>query len=185
MSNARNRVQYQAGQAHHAEILAILERHDWRAPLAKLPAAKVIRAAAAAQFMRCGYSSLMCPMPTQTDTVIHVRRRSQEGRVSATPKSIMYTAARTLQFQSPPHERPGEPDVLLLRRYRDGDEPTNLGRFPTAGELEHRGDPVVPWTVPVLYFVGAAAANRFGPLLRFAYGAEYTVARLADRLAKL
>ena len=39
-------------------------------------------------------------------------------------------------------------------------------------------------SVPGLYFVGAAAANSFGPLLRFAYGAKYTAARVAARLAR-
>jgi len=33
-----------------------------------------------------------------------------------------------------------------------------------------------------LYFIGAAAANSFGPLLRFAYGAEYAATRLATHL---
>lgn len=41
---ARNRQQFDAGQAHRAEILAILERYEWREPLAELPPAKVIRA---------------------------------------------------------------------------------------------------------------------------------------------
>lgn len=35
-----------------------------------------------------------------------------------------------------------------------------------------------------LYFVGVAAANMFGPLLRFAYGARFTARRLAGHLAK-
>jgi thioredoxin reductase len=39
-------------------------------------------------------------------------------------------------------------------------------------------------SVPGLYFVGAAAANSFGPLLRFAYGANFAAKRLAVRLAK-
>ena len=39
-------------------------------------------------------------------------------------------------------------------------------------------------SVPGLHFVGAAAANSFGPLLRFAYGAKYTAVRLAPRLAR-
>ncbi|MGH9563012.1 MAG: NAD(P)-binding domain-containing protein [Terracidiphilus sp.] len=38
-------------------------------------------------------------------------------------------------------------------------------------------------SVPGLYFVGAAAANSFGPLLRFAYGAKYAAVRVAARLA--
>jgi thioredoxin reductase len=35
-----------------------------------------------------------------------------------------------------------------------------------------------------LYFVGASAANTFGPLLRFAFGARFTARRLAKHLAK-
>jgi pyruvate/2-oxoglutarate dehydrogenase complex dihydrolipoamide dehydrogenase (E3) component len=37
-------------------------------------------------------------------------------------------------------------------------------------------------SVPRLYFIGTVAANSFGPLLRFAYGAEYTAKRVAARL---
>jgi cation diffusion facilitator CzcD-associated flavoprotein CzcO len=39
-------------------------------------------------------------------------------------------------------------------------------------------------SVPGLYFVGASAANTFGPLLRFAYGAGFTARRLSRHLAK-
>ena len=39
-------------------------------------------------------------------------------------------------------------------------------------------------TVPGLYFVGASAANTFGPLLRFAFGAGFTSRRLSRHLAK-
>jgi cation diffusion facilitator CzcD-associated flavoprotein CzcO len=39
-------------------------------------------------------------------------------------------------------------------------------------------------SVPGLYFVGAAAANSFGPLLRFAYGARFAAERLGARLAR-
>lgn len=35
-----------------------------------------------------------------------------------------------------------------------------------------------------LYFVGASAANTFGPLMRFAFGAEFTAKRVARHLAK-
>jgi len=37
-------------------------------------------------------------------------------------------------------------------------------------------------SVPGLYFIGAAAANSFGPLLRFAFGAKYAAKRLSARL---
>jgi len=39
-------------------------------------------------------------------------------------------------------------------------------------------------SVPGLYFVGASAANAFGPLLRFAFGAGFTARRLSRHLAK-
>jgi cation diffusion facilitator CzcD-associated flavoprotein CzcO len=38
-------------------------------------------------------------------------------------------------------------------------------------------------SVSGLYFVGAAAANSFGPLLRFAFGAKFAAKRVAARLA--
>jgi len=37
-------------------------------------------------------------------------------------------------------------------------------------------------TVPGLYFTGLTAANSFGPMLRFAYGAAYVARRLSDHL---
>jgi thioredoxin reductase len=39
-------------------------------------------------------------------------------------------------------------------------------------------------SVPGLYFVGTAAANTFGPLLRFAFGAGYTARRISRHLAR-
>jgi hypothetical protein len=39
-------------------------------------------------------------------------------------------------------------------------------------------------SVPGLYFVGASAANSFGPVLRFAYGAGFTARHLTRHLAK-
>jgi len=39
-------------------------------------------------------------------------------------------------------------------------------------------------SVPGLYFVGTSAANTFGPLMRFAYGAGFTARRLSKHLAK-
>jgi thioredoxin reductase len=38
-------------------------------------------------------------------------------------------------------------------------------------------------SIPGLFFVGVAAANNFGPMLRFAYGAKFAAKRLANRLA--
>ena len=37
-------------------------------------------------------------------------------------------------------------------------------------------------SVPGLYFVGIAAANDFGPMMRFAYGSDYTARRVARHL---
>jgi thioredoxin reductase len=39
-------------------------------------------------------------------------------------------------------------------------------------------------SVPGLYFVGVTAANTFGPVLRFAFGARFTATRLSRHLAK-
>jgi cation diffusion facilitator CzcD-associated flavoprotein CzcO len=39
-------------------------------------------------------------------------------------------------------------------------------------------------TVPGLYFVGLAAANSFGPVMRFAFGAEFTARAIAKAVAK-
>jgi thioredoxin reductase len=39
-------------------------------------------------------------------------------------------------------------------------------------------------SVPGLYFVGIAAANDFGPMMRFAYGSDYTAHRVARHLQK-
>jgi hypothetical protein len=36
--------------------------------------------------------------------------------------------------------------------------------------------------VPGLYFAGIAAANSFGPVMRFAFGAGFAARRLADTL---
>jgi thioredoxin reductase len=40
-------------------------------------------------------------------------------------------------------------------------------------------------SVPNLFFVGVAAANTFGPVMRFAYGTRYTANRICRRLEKL
>lgn len=39
-------------------------------------------------------------------------------------------------------------------------------------------------SVPGLYLVGIAAANNFGPMMRFAYGSDYTARRIANHLQK-
>lgn len=40
-------------------------------------------------------------------------------------------------------------------------------------------------SVPGLYFIGVAAANNFGPLMRFARGAEYAAERVSARLERV
>jgi thioredoxin reductase len=40
-------------------------------------------------------------------------------------------------------------------------------------------------SVPGLYFVGVSAANSFGPLMRFAFGAKFTARRLGSHLAQV
>lgn len=39
-------------------------------------------------------------------------------------------------------------------------------------------------SVPGLYFIGIAAANDFGPMMRFAYGSDYTARKLSKHLNK-
>jgi len=39
-------------------------------------------------------------------------------------------------------------------------------------------------SVPGLYFVGATAANSFGPMMRFAYGSRFVSRRLSRHLAR-
>jgi cation diffusion facilitator CzcD-associated flavoprotein CzcO len=39
-------------------------------------------------------------------------------------------------------------------------------------------------SMPGLYFIGAASANIFGPMMRFAYGARFTSRRLSKHLAR-
>ena len=39
-------------------------------------------------------------------------------------------------------------------------------------------------SVPGLFFVGVAAANTFGPVLRFAFGADFSARRVANALQR-
>ena len=45
--------------------------------------------------------------------------------------------------------------------------------------------PTFESSVRGLYFVGVAAANSFGPVLRFAYGADFAARNLTRTMAKL
>jgi cation diffusion facilitator CzcD-associated flavoprotein CzcO len=77
--------------------------------------------------------------------------------------------------------------VIAATGYR-----VDLGRLPFLGaELRSRikaveNTPVLTRSfessMPGLFFVGATAANAFGPLLRFACGAEFTAKRIAKRI---
>jgi len=62
-------------------------------------------------------------------------------------------------------------DQALLSKVKTVDEAPKLDRH---FESTARG----------LFFVGAAAANSFGPLLRFAFGAKFAAERLSKRLAR-
>jgi hypothetical protein len=59
--------------------------------------------------------------------------------VSTTPECVMFSAARTLEFQSPPYERPGDDEVLLLRQQDD------VWEFPRVGQFDH-GATLESWT---------------------------------------
>jgi cation diffusion facilitator CzcD-associated flavoprotein CzcO len=71
----------------------------------------------------------------------------------------------------------------------------DLGRLPFLGDSLRKTiqsveqspilSPHFESSISGLYFVGTAAANSFGPLMRFACGAEYTARRLSHHLAKL
>ena len=62
-------------------------------------------------------------------------------------------------------------------------DPTLLGGIQTEG-ASPCVDRNFQTSVPGLYMVGLATANSFGPLVRFACGAEFTVKRLAPHLAR-
>jgi thioredoxin reductase len=62
-------------------------------------------------------------------------------------------------------------------------DPTLISKIATVDEspdLNRRFES----SVPGLYFVGAAAANSFGPMLRFAFGSKFASERVAGRLAR-
>jgi cation diffusion facilitator CzcD-associated flavoprotein CzcO len=62
-------------------------------------------------------------------------------------------------------------ESLIKHIRRTADTPILRGRFESS--------------VPGLYFVGVAAANSFGPLFRFAFGADYVAKRLGRHLASV
>ena len=95
-----------------------------------------------------------------------------------------------LSWSQPGHgEKEIEVDhVIAATGYR-----VDLSRIPFIGQEmqahlnQVAGTPVLnrhfESSVPGIYFIGAAAAHSFGPLLRFAYGAKFAAARVASRLA--
>ena len=70
----------------------------------------------------------------------------------------------------------------------------DLGRLPfLSAEIRSKirtvkGSPVLSSTfessVPGIYFAGLAAANSFGPVMRFAFGAGFAARRLTETMAK-
>lgn len=79
--------------------------------------------------------------------------------------------------------------VIVATGYR-----VDLGRLPFLGQdvlsqtrcLGHA--PILSAnfesSIPGLYFLGLASANSFGPMMRFAYGADYTTRKIAKHLAR-
>lgn len=62
-------------------------------------------------------------------------------------------------------------------------DPALVGRIRTVGNTPRLSSHFES-SVPDLYFVGISAANTFGPLLRFAYGAGFAAPRLSRHLAR-
>jgi hypothetical protein len=69
--------------------------------------------------------------------------------VSANPEAVMYSAARMLQFQTPPYERPAAAAVLMVCRRDDDGLPSDIWEFPHVGEFEYPAK-LEPWTAGVL-----------------------------------
>jgi hypothetical protein len=57
----------------------------------------------------------------------------------------MYSAARMLQFQTAPYERPAADAVLMVCRRDDDGLPSDIWEFPHVGEFEHPAA-LEPWT---------------------------------------
>jgi hypothetical protein len=64
--------------------------------------------------------------------------------VSATPDNVMFCAPKMHQFQTPPFERPGSAEVLLVRR-RESDGQASEWSFPRVGQFDYP-DELEPWT---------------------------------------
>ncbi len=78
--------------------------------------------------------------------------------------------------------------VIAATGYRvDLDRLTFLGSGIRSDLRRADGAPVLSRdfqsSVPGLYFVGTASANSFGPMMRFAYGADFSARRLSGYLA--
>ena len=80
--------------------------------------------------------------------------------------------------------------VIAATGYQVSVARLNLLDAQLRGALElERGSPALSRSfessVPGLYFIGVAAANNFGPLMRFARGAEYAAERVGARLDRV
>lgn len=103
--------------------------------------------------------------PTVKNDRVHVNYRRQDG--SETSLAVDHVIAGTgyrVSLQRLPFL-----DTHLRQRVRHVEDSPVLNR-----QFES--------SVPGLYFVGLASANSFGPLARFAYGAEFSARRLARHL---
>jgi hypothetical protein len=65
--------------------------------------------------------------------------------MSAAPDYVLFCAAKTNLFQSPPFERPGGDEVLILRQPASDEGQQDTWRFPIVGEFDHPAE-LVPWT---------------------------------------
>jgi hypothetical protein len=104
---------------------------------------------------------------TATGTGVLVRFRDEEGAQQETPVDHVIAATGFRPLLS----RLGFLDAGMAAKIRTEDGTPEIDRnFRTS--------------VPGLYMTGLATANNFGPLCRFACGAEFTVKRLAPLLAR-
>jgi cation diffusion facilitator CzcD-associated flavoprotein CzcO len=103
--------------------------------------------------------------PHEARVRLELRQPGREGRAFEVDHMIAATgykaAVSRLTFMS---------ESVQSRLHKTAEAPTLSRHFESS--------------VPGLYFIGAAAANSFGPLLRFAYGARFAARRLAARLAR-
>jgi cation diffusion facilitator CzcD-associated flavoprotein CzcO len=116
------------------------------------------------------------------------------GRVPLFPATVIRRAGRAgdkivLMLAGPDGERQEQVDFVVTGTgYR-----VDIGRLEflssgiRSGLVTEQDSPVLSQrfesSVPGLYFTGVSSANSFGPVMRFAFGADYTARRLAGHLA--